>query len=201
VAALLSHVPEDELAAIVLYTQTYFVEMNSALRNRDKAAMKEWGNGIKLADQALTKMPTHQGWVHRGVEDLPADVLAKYVPGKIVTEEAFTSTSQAEDSAFTGKVKFKILSKSGRDVQALSRVEAEKEVLFRPGTKFLVTDKERDGDSIVITMEEVSEAPGGPGAPGGTNRDHKSQPAVDSARSKHQHTESDPARREGKDTF
>jgi hypothetical protein len=172
VVALLGHVPEDELAAIVLYTQTFYVEMNSALRNRDKDAMKDFGDGIKLADKGLAKMPTHQGWVHRGVESLPADVLAKYVPGVVVTEEAFTSTSQAEDSAFTGQVKFKIKSKTGRDVQALSRVEKEKEVLFRPGTKFLVTDKERDGDAIVITMEEVTEGPGGaPGGPGGIDND------------------------------
>lgn len=204
VRQLLAHVPEDELAAIVLYTQTYFVEMNSALRNRDKESMKDFGNGIKLADKGLAKMPVHEGWVHRGVESLPAEVLAKYVPGVVVTEEAFTSTSQQEDAAFAGKVKFNILSKTGRDVRQLSRVEAEKEVLFRPGTKFIVVDKVRDGDSTIITMEEVQapaehaepkpgaqEKPAGardiearkeqaPGGPGGTHSGLLSQldPAV-----------------------
>ncbi len=171
VAALLSRIPEDELAAIVLYTQTYYTEMNDALRKRDREGMKEFGNAIKLADKGLSKLPVHEGWVHRGVDSLPEAVLAKYVPGVLVTEEAFTSTSQVESGAFKGKVKFNILSKSGRDVRQLSRVEAEKEVLFRPGTKFIVVDKVRDGDATVITMEEVSEAPGGAGGPGGVHRD------------------------------
>jgi hypothetical protein len=181
VRALIGHVPPDELAAIVLYTQTYYNEMNGALRGRDKTAMQDYGSSIKLADQALSKMPTHQGWVHRGTKDLPAEVLAKYVPGVVVTEEAFTSTSAATDAAFAGEVQFKILSKTGRDVQKLSRVEAEKEVLFRPGTKFVVVDKVRDGDTTVITMEEVSAAPGGPGGTGGEhdNKDKHSAPKVE----------------------
>jgi hypothetical protein len=94
--------------------------------------------------------------VYRGVDNLPPDVLAKYVPGETVTEEAFTSTSYAESGQYTGSVQFRIRSKDGRLVEALSRYDNEKEVLFRPGSKFKVLDKVRDGDRVVITMEEVA---------------------------------------------
>lgn len=187
VRALIGHVPVNELAAIVLYTQTFYIEMNGALRNRDKTAMNEYGNGIRLADKALSKMPVHQGWVRRGVEMMPADVVAKYVPGVVVTEEAFTSSSRADEKAFKGEVQFKILSKSGRDVQKLSRVEAEQEVLFRPGTKFVVVDKVREGDQTIITMEEVSASPGGPGGTG--EHDNKTKHATPKIEEAHQTTE------------
>jgi hypothetical protein len=76
-------------------------------------------------------------------------------------------------------VQFKIKSRTGRDVAGLSRYDHEREILFRPGTRFLVTDKERDGDVTIITLEEVeagpSAAPGGTGA-GRPGRRARSRP-------------------------
>jgi len=168
VAAVLDRVPEEELVAIILYTSSHFVEMNRTLRQGDTSSLDEHGDAIHLADKGLDKLPSYQGWVHRGVDSLPAEVLAKYVPGQTVTEHSFTSTSYDDGAQFAGNVQFKIKSKDGKLVESLSRYDTEKEVLFRPGATFKVLDKERDGDRIVITMEEVSGGgPGGPGGPGG----------------------------------
>jgi hypothetical protein len=154
-ADVLAGVSDEELAAIVLYTATNFVEWNDTLRSRDQGRLEQWGLGISMADRGLSRLPAHEGWVHRGVESLPAEALAKYEIGKTVTEEAFTSSSYEQGAQFTGKVQFNILSKEGRRIDALSRSESEKEVLFRPNSKFIVTDKIQDGDVVIITMEEV----------------------------------------------
>ncbi|HEU4613419.1 MAG TPA: ADP-ribosyltransferase domain-containing protein [Kofleriaceae bacterium] len=174
VAAVLARVPEAELVAILLYTSTHFVEMNKALRTADASKLDDVGDAIALASAGLEKMPVYQGWTYRGVDSLPAEVLAKYVPGQTVTEEAFTSSSYAESGQYAGNVQFRIKSKDGRLVESLSRYDNEKEVLFKPGSKFKVVDKERDGDRVVITMEEV-EGDGGAVAPGAAPRSRAEQ--------------------------
>jgi hypothetical protein len=172
VAAVLNQVPEEELVAIILYMSTHYVEMNRTLRERDKNSLGDVGDAIALADRGLEKLPSYQGWCSRGVESSsPAELAARYVPGQMVTEDGFTSTSSAEGAQYKGTVQFRIKSENGKVVESFSRYEKEKEVLFRPGSRFMVTEKERDGDIIIITMEEVAGGggPGGaPGGPGGT---------------------------------
>ncbi|MBP8810203.1 MAG: DUF4157 domain-containing protein [Kofleriaceae bacterium] len=172
-AAVLRDVPEEQLVAILLYTSTHYVEWNRTLRTADTQTIGEHADGIALADRGLAKLPVHEGWVYRGVDHLPPEALAIYQTGEVVTEAAFTSTSNASGAQYQGQVQFKIKSRTGRDVAGLSRYDHEREILFRPGTRFLVTDKERDGDVTIITLEEVEAGPGAapggpaPGGPGG----------------------------------
>ena len=56
------------------------------------------------------------------------------------------STSSNEKRAFGGNVRFIIISKKGKNISHLSEFNGEAEVLFRPGMKFLVTEKTVNGD-------------------------------------------------------
>ncbi|MET9492785.1 ADP-ribosyltransferase domain-containing protein [Nocardia sp. NPDC006630] len=142
--ATLTQADEDAIAA---YTNPYtglYEELNSALRAGSVDATQK--AQIKAVEEALAKLPDHNGVVFRGT-DLPPNVLAKYEKGTVVTEDAFTSTSASADEAFPGDTQFTILSKYGKDVSLHSDVPSEQEVLFPPGTQFDVVSKVFDSKS------------------------------------------------------
>ena len=101
---------------------------------------------------ALARLPDYVGVVKRGT-NLTAEQIALHVPGRIVTKEAFTSTSTGP--GFPSDVHFVIHSRHGKKIAPYSAYPKEGEVLFAAGTRFLVTKVERRGNRIKITMEEV----------------------------------------------
>ncbi|MEU4312390.1 ADP-ribosyltransferase domain-containing protein [Nocardia sp. NPDC024068] len=86
---------------------------------------------------AIAKLRNYSGTVFRGAH-LSDDALARYKPGSIVTEAAFTSTSRSKSRAFGGNTHFKIRSSTGKRLGGYSAKPHEKEVLFPPGTGFEV---------------------------------------------------------------
>ncbi|MBW4031254.1 MAG: hypothetical protein HIU88_01155 [Acidobacteria bacterium] len=81
----------------------------------------------------------------------------KYVPGAVVKEDAFTSTSSDPGQAFAGNTRFFIESFHGKDVAAWSSVKSESEVLFDKGTSFDVISKSYDpvSHTYYIGLREV----------------------------------------------
>jgi hypothetical protein len=81
----------------------------------------------------------------------------RYVPGSVVKEDAFTSSSADPAQAFAGNTKFFIDSFHGKDVKAWSSVESELEILFDKGTSFDVISKTYDSVShtYYIGLREV----------------------------------------------
>lgn len=144
-----------DLAAIADYTGPGYSEINAALRS-GKPLTSEMTERIASIDASLDKLPKYEGIVYRGT-DLPPNVLAKYRSGATVTEDSFTSTSASKSAAFTGNVRFKIFSRTGRSVSAYSQYPSEDEVLFKHGTKFVVRSRSFDlkTGETVITMIEV----------------------------------------------
>lgn len=146
---------DQELVATYSYTSTGYVPLNRGLRSGDPnkiasvAAFRDTLNG------ALDKLPDRPGMTRRGT-DLPADVLARYQPGQVVTELGFTSTGKP----FKGDVRFEIHGRHGKLVQPYSAHPSEEEVLFRSGTKFGVVRRETirtpvGTTEIHIVLEEI----------------------------------------------
>ncbi len=135
----------EDRSAVADYTKYGYSELNDALRTKTVDASQQ--ARVDALNQALQKMPPHIGPVVRGT-DLPADLLAKYQPDRVITERAFLSTSMeptvAQSSAFAGNVELRILSKTGRDISAASVFPSEHEVLFPSGRQFYVVDRKTD---------------------------------------------------------
>lgn len=115
---------------------------------------------VDALNSALDKLPPHEGPVFRGT-NLPPEVLAQYQRGAIVTESGFLSTSMdltvAQSQAFAGNVEFRILSKTGRDIAALSVIPTEQEVLFHTDVPFYVVDRRIDpltGRTVIEMIEQ-----------------------------------------------
>lgn len=115
---------------------------------------------VDALNQALGKLPTHEGPLVRHM-NLSPEQLARYEPGKPITENGFVSTSMKPDgtnSAFTGtqNVEFQIVSKTGHPVGEYSGLDDE--VLFKSGTQFFVHNKippTTPGGKTIIQMVEI----------------------------------------------
>ena len=154
---LFKDMSEAEIVAVWGYTTNDYSKLNGPLRSKDPAEIAKVEAYIKAASSGLAKMPGWEGISYRG-SDLPDEVLAKYKPGEMVTEEAFTSTAATRDAKFDGNAEFIIEGRTGRDVSGVSEYENEKEILFRPGTRFEVTSKEVVDGKTIIKMREVPDA-------------------------------------------
>ena len=144
----------EALAAVRGYTGSdVHGPMNAALRDGDPAELAKWDAHIKAADAGLAQLPNYVGVVKRGV-DLPASVLDDIQPGRTTTFKEFFSSSATR--TFPGNTQFTISSLAGKDIQPLSQVPSESEVLFRPGTTFDVISKVQDAAGTWhITLSEV----------------------------------------------
>lgn len=141
----------EEHEAVRDYTDEGFRPINRSLRDEQFSTPELQARAERLS-QALTKFPAHEGPVYRGA-DLDPSVLAKYRPGLIVREDAFTSTSTTRP--FEGNTQYSIMSKTGRDIHDSSAYSPENEVLFDKGTRFAVLAHDVSGGVHHILLREV----------------------------------------------
>lgn len=155
--AIIDSLNTDDLSALADYTGNGFTDLNSALRGGvlDSSQLAR----VNALNRALEKLPAYDGAVVRGT-NLSDEALAQYEPGKFVEEKAFMSTSTdpgvARSSVFVGNVEFRVLSKTGRDVSAVSIVPHEQEILFPARTIFYIVSKVVDpltGQTIIDMIE------------------------------------------------
>ena len=106
-------------------------------------------------NDALDKLPdSPANGLERGANLTPNDI-ARYVPGQVVTEHAFTSASTRR--GFGGNTRFTIDGLHGKRIHWLSAYPSEEEVLFKAGTRFRVR-KVTPGRTTEIEIEEVDDA-------------------------------------------
>ncbi|WP_298876376.1 ADP-ribosyltransferase domain-containing protein [uncultured Microbacterium sp.] len=131
------------------------MEINQALRGQIPMT-PELQHQIDAAVRALDRLPDHQGTVFRGERLEPgATYIDAYQPGQVVTNASFTSADKT--NAFAGDVQYQIDSLHGKGVQHVSHyASTEDEVLFRPGTRFLVLARQEVNGITQIFMREVS---------------------------------------------
>ncbi len=157
---------ETEAVAIHAYTkEKYFENMNTALRSVNKdgqtdvsnpAALQAAGIDDELALMiastitGMRKLPptqtsdTHFDSVGRN-DSVPEEFLNAYREGTTVAISAFYSTTVSMETVEDwwdmkdhGIFIFQRANGNGRDISAFSEFEREKEILFMPGTKFMV---------------------------------------------------------------
>jgi len=151
----------SQAVAVRLYADPSLYEsLNKGLRG-GKLTPREEAVTVKICE-ALDRLPPYKGAVERAINLTPA-ALKKYVPGSVVTNKAFTSTSVDLSKYSTGfrskkrNTRFVIEGKTGREIGDVVRNPGNvSEVLFKPGAKFRVKSHETRDGIAVITMEEES---------------------------------------------
>ena len=161
-------IPQLNLAALRGYTsanpgasgvQDYKI-INTALRtaatNGSDPNLDKVEGYIKSAVSALNALPGFDGTTYRRLALRDCDeacldkFVAQYEVGATKVEPAFLSTSADDQRTcpFGGHIRYVIEGhERGHDIAKTSDFAFEREVLFAPGTKFVVTKVERDVES------------------------------------------------------
>jgi predicted ABC-type ATPase len=121
----------------------------------------------RLLDSALAKLPTYEGSVERGISLSGKELdnfLSSHGVGDVVTEKSFTyatrfKAEQMDSALFSGgkiNIKLEMASKNGVNVSLPHlRDPSEKEVLFRPNTKFKMDSVRVENGVHIFKMREV----------------------------------------------
>ena len=120
-----------EKAIILKYSENGYEDLNEKLRTSQGKNISPFG--LLLAD-CLNKLPNFVGNVYRGVT-LTKKELKNYknafVNNQILIEHFFISTSRSASFANQfGTTRFEIFTKSGKDIEKLSKYTDEKEVII-----------------------------------------------------------------------
>jgi hypothetical protein len=138
-------------------TMNPYLRDSSGYSDADRAVIQARADRVS---EGLAKLPPEPGTTYRGV-NYSDDILARYEPGQVVSERAFTSTSRDPNVAqgnFDGNTVMVITGRNGRDVAPFSEYTHEAEILYDKGTSFVVTSKSWDPDigKWVINLEEFT---------------------------------------------
>jgi hypothetical protein len=138
--------------ALLYYTAGGFEVINQALRNLENIT-QDHIDLARLIIQAARSRPVYQREVYRGECHWPG-WKEVYSPGNIIQTWAFTSTSMDPSSAHNGKIAIQIWSRTGRIITPYSFIQAEKEVLFMPATRFHVVGVDLGIQPAMISLQE-----------------------------------------------
>jgi hypothetical protein len=149
-----------DVKALQDYSGEGYVEINGSLRQNEFTESAQ--DRVVAVVRALAKMPKHQkGKVYRGT-DMPSDD-TRFVVGGEFQDSAFLSTSKTRKRAFDKPYLFIIhKSSTGVDIMKQSVKRSEQEVLFPPGTRFLITSvktemgEDNSGWKTIVEMEEIA---------------------------------------------
>jgi len=121
---------------------------------------------IALAVSGLRKLTPYKGTVWRGYQsgeiynDAVGFVNWKYRKSfqdkSLIIEKGFLSTSYVKEAAWPGNVQYEIQSISGVKVEPFAFIQSEREVLFAPGSKFLVTNiiEDQEKNTVYVFLQE-----------------------------------------------
>lgn len=141
------------LGAVRLYTRIAYAQMNHDRRNGVRNDVADVLDSA-IADPDL--LPVYRGVCRRRTRMFPAfDTI--YVEGRVASDPAAFSASMdgLQSEQFGEAINFFIMSRRGRDISALSAIPAEREVVFRGGSRFHVLKVKRFADEITVFLTEV----------------------------------------------
>ncbi|CAF1474014.1 unnamed protein product [Adineta ricciae] len=158
----------DESAAIILYSMEwepqeeclYFV-LNATLREENRRKLVPWFLYLKLVLTALSRLPSEQRTVYRGVK---CDMRQQYKKGDTIIWWGFSSCTTTmdalENDQFLGstgtRTFFSIECKSGKDIQQHSQYKTENEILLLPARQFqVVACLNQSGGLYMIQLREI----------------------------------------------
>eukprot|EP00727_Mastigamoeba_balamuthi_P002630 m51a1_g12364 hypothetical protein (761) ;mRNA; f:580269-582847 len=163
----------NELFALVAYTydlgyakpeDNLYFKLNADLRQRMKAKMEAWWGYLFYLMGGLQKLPDVNETLYRGVPvDKAKAVEKEYASGRRIRWTAFSSTTKdltvaANNFAGPGGVVFRITCSSGRDLQNISYIKGEGEILLSPNVTFRVKRPVHNEDGVLFLdlVEEPS---------------------------------------------
>ncbi len=153
---------DHEKALVYKYTDDGY-KINSALISSKGLDFNDYG--IFLL-HTINKLPNYTGIVYRKVYLSPSE-LAKYLDAKLsqlpIQEHFFISASKFISLAlfwkglttFKPNCLFVIFTRTGKEIELLSKYNDEKEVLLIPNSNFTVLDVQIEPSFIQITMEQL----------------------------------------------
>ncbi|CAF1178953.1 unnamed protein product [Rotaria sp. Silwood1] len=161
----------DESASIALYTMEWepytdslYYILNNTLRSEDRKSLKPWFLYLKLICTALSRLPSIELTVYRGVKNIIESEHEKYKVGKRLVWWGFSSCSVirevSEDELFLGQTGLRTLfiidCMTGKDIGKHSYFKKEQEVLLLPATHVEVISYEQEENNLhVIYLQEI----------------------------------------------
>jgi ADP-ribosyltransferase exoenzyme len=149
----------DEVQAIQDYSGDGYVQLNESLRNNEFTPPEQ--DRVVAVIKAMSKLSKSKGkLLYRGT-DLPVPGGTLLQKGDEFQDRAFLSTSRTRKRAFDKPYLF-IIQKclTGVDIMKHSVKRSEQEVVFPPGTRFLITSVEtvlKDNQwKTIVEMDEIS---------------------------------------------
>ena len=139
----------EQEAAINIYTKSYYIALNKALRKLEGIKMTAVFKAMQqVLDNALEKLPISKyngGVLWRSARFTEAEIKKLFKLGKDFVDEGFFSTTHSEKALLrwmknnpSDNVLFKVYGKSGKLIQESSVLPNEAEVLFKSKTAFVV---------------------------------------------------------------
>jgi hypothetical protein len=157
----------DESASIMLYTMSWrplekclYTALNATLRSKDRDKLHPWFLYLKLFLTALSRLPSKNQHVYRGVK---SDLYQHYPKGNSVVWWGFSSSTDSIDALqselFLGKTgtrtMFAIQCFSGKDIRQHSYFSTENEILLLAATEFIVQGcLDADNGLHIIQLQE-----------------------------------------------
>ena len=153
---------DAELVRLHLYTlrkgvpdQWTYQALNQRLRSRDPATRARANVSRVVLNNALAKLPDHQGTVYRGLSFPDRQALDRFVAdhpvGEVVRYSAFTSADIIQP--YPGQAKLIIQSRHGKRVADYSGDPTDDEVLFRTDSGFRVLRAELPEGDRPLTIQ------------------------------------------------
>ena len=171
----------NESASIMLYSMEWTPRENSfsrilnkALRHEDREGLKPWYPYLKLFMKALSKLPSINCYVYRGVQ---GDFSDEYVQGKTFVWWSFALCARSIDilekephyGRARQRTRFKIECKSGKDIRQHSFGPLDNEILLLSAQRYkVIASFDSDHDLRIIQVKEID--PNSVAAPSVTDR-------------------------------
>jgi phage-related protein (TIGR01555 family) len=146
-AGLSKHISGADAVPIIAYSGSHYGKVNSELR-RGTMTVAQY-KFMKSLNSGLEKLPKYTQTTYRKASLTPEQFKA-YIPGHIIEERGFTSTSKNQGT-WSGDYSYTVHGKNGRDIEKLSSHPGEAEVLFKSGSRFHV----KSVKGTHIELEEV----------------------------------------------
>jgi hypothetical protein len=156
-SSLPTHVTNEEAAAAFFYTKEGYKVMNKALRERNSSNINRHAKKILDLSSLINKSRNGKCTFYRFLDNNPALLNQMKTKGQVFIERGFFSTTldknPDDDGHFSNK-EYIITGTSSRcaNIADFSFFEGENEVLFPPGSKFVVT-KNMKGKNIYLKEE------------------------------------------------
>ncbi len=150
-----------EAKAIWDYTSGDYLDINPALREEKASAIKRHATKILNLASAVNKLRGKKCTFYRYIQNAPGLLEQMSKRGQVFVEKGFFSTTldeymDADEGEFSNR-EIKIIGTSAgcSSIRDYARYQGENEVLFPPGTEFVVT-KNVSGDSQkVVRLQEI----------------------------------------------